>query len=126
MPIKTKSKIKKNIDQLIDDNFMDKNKFSMTIENIVKDSNQTLNYIDAIVDFCESKDLEVESVVKLIAPSLKQKIKAEATRLNYIKKTNQRCTTYLICLLLKFIVLMLQLKLILQQIDMIIFVMETT
>ena len=50
MPIKTKSKIKKNIDQLIDDNFMDKNKFSMTIENIVKDSNQTLNYIDAIVD----------------------------------------------------------------------------
>ena len=89
MPIKTKSKIKKNIDQLIADNFMDKNKFSMTIENIVKDSNQTLNYIDAIVDFCESKDLEVESVVKLLAPSLKQKIKAEATRLNYIKKTTR-------------------------------------
>ena len=83
------SKIEQAIDQLIDDNFMDKNKFSMTIENIVKDSNQTLNYIDAIVDFCESKDLEVESVVKLIAPSLKQKIKAEATRLNYIKKTTR-------------------------------------
>ena len=79
----------KNINELIDDTFMDKNKFSMTIENIVKDSNRTLSYIDAIVDFCESKDIEIESVVKLIAPSLKEKIKAEATRLNYIKKTTR-------------------------------------
>jgi hypothetical protein len=79
----------KNINELIDENFMDKNKFSMTIENIVKDSNKSLNYIDAIVDFCETKDIEIESVVKLIAPSLKEKIKAEATRLNYIKKTTR-------------------------------------
>jgi hypothetical protein len=79
----------KSIDQLIDDNFMDKNKFSMTIESIVKDSNKSLNYIDAIVDFCQSKDIEIESVVKLIAPSLKEKIKAEATRLNYIKRTTR-------------------------------------
>jgi len=79
----------KNIDELIDENFMDKNKFSMTIENIVKDSNRTINYIDAIVDYCESRDIEVETVVKLIAPSLKEKIKAEATRLNYIKKTTK-------------------------------------
>ena len=79
----------KNINELIDENFMDKNKFSMTIENMVKDSNRTINYIDAIVDFCESKDIEIESVVKLIAPSLKEKTKAEATRLNYIKKTTR-------------------------------------
>ena len=79
----------KNINELIDENFMDKNKFSMTIENMVKDSNRTINYIDAIVYFCESKDIEIESVVKLIAPSLKEKIKAEATRLNYIKKTTR-------------------------------------
>jgi hypothetical protein len=83
------TKSDKNIDQLIDDNFMDKNKFSMAIENIVKDSNKSINYIDAIVDFCDAKDLEVETVVKLIAPSLKEKIKAEATRLNYIKKTTR-------------------------------------
>ena len=82
-------KTSKNIDELIDENFMDKNKFSMTIENIVKDSNRTINYIDAIVDYCESRDIEVETVVKLIAPSLKEKIKAEATRLNYIKKTTK-------------------------------------
>lgn len=85
MPMKTG----KNIDELIDENFMDKNKFSMTIENIVKDSKRTINYIDAIVDYCETKDIEIETVVKLIAPSLKEKIKAEATRLNYIKKTTK-------------------------------------
>jgi hypothetical protein len=85
MPIKTG----KSINELIDDNFMDKNKFSMTIETLVKNSNKTINYIEAIVDFCESRDIEVESVVKLIAPSLKEKIKAEATRLNYIKKTTR-------------------------------------
>ena len=83
------SKLPKNIDELIDENFMDKNKFSMTIENIVKDSNKTINYIDAIVDFCESKNIEIESVTKLIPPSLKEKIKVEATRLNYIKKINR-------------------------------------
>jgi len=82
-------KTSKNIDELIDENFMDKNKFSMTIENIVKESNKTINYIDAIVEYCESKDIEVESIVKLIAPSLKEKIKAEATRLNYIKRTTK-------------------------------------
>jgi fumarylacetoacetate (FAA) hydrolase family protein len=82
-------KTSKTIDELIDENFMDKNKFSMTIENIVKDSNRTINYIDAIVDYCEIKDIEVESIVKLIAPSLKEKLKAEATRLNYIKKTTK-------------------------------------
>ena len=56
------SKLPKNIDELIDENFMDKNKFSMTIENIVKDSNKTINYIDAIVDFCESKNIEIECI----------------------------------------------------------------
>ena len=79
----------KNINELIDDTFMDKNKFSMTIENIVKDSNRTLSYIDAIVDFCESKDIEVDSVTKLIAPTLKERIKAEAIKLNFIKKTTK-------------------------------------
>ncbi len=79
----------KNITELIEDSFMDKNKFSLTIETIVKNSNKSINYIDAICNFCESKDIEVDSIVKLIAPALKEKIKAEATRLNYIKKTTR-------------------------------------
>ena len=78
-----------DIDKLLDDNFMDKNKFSMTIETIVKDSNKSMNYIDAVVHFCEKKDIEIETVAKLIGPTLKEKIKAEALKLNYIKKTTR-------------------------------------
>jgi len=78
-----------DIDKLLDDNFMDKNKFSMTIETIVMNSNKSMNYIDAVVHFCENKDIEIESVAKLIGPTLKEKIKAEALKLNYIKKTTR-------------------------------------
>lgn len=78
-----------DIDKLLDDNFMDKNKFSMTIETIVKDSNKSMNYIDAVVHFCENKDIEIETVAKLIGPTLKEKIKAEALKLNYIKRTTR-------------------------------------
>ena len=78
-----------DIDKLLDDNFMDKNKFSMTIETIVKDSNKSMNYIDAVVHFCEKRDIEIETVAKLIGPTLKEKIKAEALKLNYIKKTTR-------------------------------------
>ena len=35
------------------------------------------------------KDIEVDSVTKLIAPTLKEKIKAEAIKLNFIKKTTK-------------------------------------
>jgi hypothetical protein len=78
-----------DIDKLLDDNFMDKNKFSMTIETLVKDSNKSMNYIDAVVHFCEKRDIEIETVAKLIGPTLKEKIKAEALKLNYIKKTTR-------------------------------------
>ena len=79
----------KNINELIDDTFMDKNKFSMTIENIVKDSNRTLSYIDAIVLFCENNNIEFDSVPKLISKPLKEKIKYEAMELNFLKRTSR-------------------------------------
>jgi hypothetical protein len=78
-----------DIDKLLDDNFMDKNKFSLTIETMVKESDKSMNYIDAVVYFCENKDIEIESVAKLIGPTLKEKIRAEALKLNYIKKTTR-------------------------------------
>ena len=74
----------------------------MTIETMVIESNKSINYIDAICDFCESKDIEVESVVKLIAPALKEKIKQKQQDLTTSRK-NKRCTTYLIMNSLKFI-----------------------
>ena len=48
-----------------------------------------LGYIDAIVHYCEQNAIDVESVPKLISKPLKEKLKWEATELNYLKRTTQ-------------------------------------
>ncbi len=74
----------KKVNDVLEENFMTAAKFSLEIENIVKDSE--LNYIEAIVMFCEEKSIEIENVNKLINKPLKEKLKYEAQRLNFIKK----------------------------------------
>jgi len=75
------------IDEVFEENFMTASKFSLEIENIVKDSN--LNYIEAILQFCEDKSIEIDSVGKLISKPLKEKLKYDAQRLNFMKKTSR-------------------------------------
>ena len=48
-----------------------------------------MNYIDAVLHFCEVNEIEVESVPKLLSKPLKEKIKYEAMELNFIKKTSR-------------------------------------
>ena len=48
-----------------------------------------MNYIDAIVFYCEKNEIEIESVPKLISKPLKEKLKYDAQKLNYIKKTSR-------------------------------------
>jgi hypothetical protein len=48
-----------------------------------------MNYIDAIVYFCEQNSVDLESVPKLISKPLKDKIKFEAMELNFLKKTSR-------------------------------------
>ena len=74
----------KKVNDVLEENFMTAAKFSLEIENIVKDSE--LNYIEAIVMFCEDKNIEIENVNKLISKPLKEKLKYEAQKLNFIKK----------------------------------------
>ena len=52
-------------------------------------SSSDINYIDALVSYCEDKNIEFESVGKLISKPLKDKLKAEATELNYLKRTSR-------------------------------------
>ena len=59
----------------------------MEIEKIV--ANDELNYIDAILHYCESNSLEVESITKLISKPLKERLKWDATRLNFMKRTSR-------------------------------------
>ena len=63
-------------------------RFAQEIESLVKD-NQNLSYIDAIVHFCESNSIDLESVPKIISKPLKDKIKCEAMELNFLKKTSR-------------------------------------
>ena len=72
------------INDALEENFMTASKFSLEIENIVKDG--SLNYIEAIVMYSEEKSIEIEGVNKLINKPLKEKLKYEAQKLNFIKK----------------------------------------
>ena len=65
---------------------MIKNNFVEEIEIICKD--KKIQYIDAIVIWCEKNNLELENAAYWIKkdPVLKFKIQAEAENLNFLKK----------------------------------------
>lgn len=71
----------------IEDKFMTAAKFSQDVERIAYENN--MNYIDAIVHYCETNEIEIESVSKLISKPLKEKLKYDAQKLNFIKKTTR-------------------------------------
>ena len=60
-----------------------KKKFTNSVEGLV--ISKKLSYIDAIVYFCQQNHLEPDSVKGLITPPLKEKIKAEAIDLRFLK-----------------------------------------
>lgn len=76
------------LESALESKFLCQAKFSKIIEEIVK-VNDDMNYIDAIVSYCESNNLEVESVIKLISKPLKEKIKCDAINLNFLKRTSR-------------------------------------
>ena len=71
------------------DKFMTQAKFSVMVEDVVKNSNGLTNYIDAVVVVCDEYEIEIETVNKLISRPLKDKIKYNAQQLNYVKKTSR-------------------------------------
>jgi len=77
----------KELEKAIESKFLTPSKFAMEIEKIVVEEH--LNYIDAIVHYCEINELEVDSVTKLVSKPLKEKLKWDATRLNFMKRTSR-------------------------------------
>jgi len=65
-----------------------KKKFTTSVETIVIEKG--LSYIDAIVYFCQENHLEPESIKGLITPPLKEKIKAEAVGLRFLKESHAK------------------------------------
>jgi len=80
---------KENLNEILDEKFMTATKFSLEIENLMKVSNGTMNYIECIVHYCNENNIEVETVSKLVTKSLKEKLKYDAQRLNYMKKSSK-------------------------------------
>jgi hypothetical protein len=70
-----------------DDKFMTQSRFSDEVEQLVKSSNGLTNYIDAIIAICDNYEIEIDTVSKLISKPLKDKLKYDAQKLNFIKRT---------------------------------------
>ncbi len=77
----------KELEKVIEKKFLTAAKFSMEIENIV--ANEKINYIDAICQYCEMNDIEVDSIAKLVSKPLKERLKYDAINLNFMKKTSR-------------------------------------
>lgn len=82
--MKSKSEVK----SILKSKFLCQDKFSNEIEQLVKE-NVEMNYIEAICHYCEENNIEIEKVSKLISKPLKEKLKCNATNLNYLKRTSK-------------------------------------
>ena len=71
----------------IEPQMMDKNRFTKMIEDAVKTLN--ISYIDSIVHLCEKHNIEIEDVRKYVSPVVKNKLEAEAMKLNYLPRGNE-------------------------------------
>jgi hypothetical protein len=62
-------------------------KFSLVIENVVKD--KKLTYMDAITWWCEENEFDIETAAKLLNINIKEKIKFEAQELNFLERPSR-------------------------------------
>ena len=79
---------KDELEKVMEKKFFCPAKFEQEIETLVLE-NKDMNYIDAIVFFCDQNSIDVEAVPKLISKPLKDKIKRDAQELNFMKKTSR-------------------------------------
>ena len=68
---------------IITKRFRSPNEFSLYIEErVVK---ERIGYMDAIIDYCNTNDVDVDSIGNLVNASLKQKVQNEAEEQNMLK-----------------------------------------
>ena len=79
---------KDELEKVLESKFFCPTRFAQEIEALVL-NNSDMNYIDAIVFFCDKHSLDLESVPKLISKPLKEKIKCDAQELNFMKRTSR-------------------------------------
>jgi hypothetical protein len=69
------------------DMMLTKVRFNRMIEDTVK--KHRLSYLEAIVHLCEENQIEVEDIKKFISDPMKEKLEAEAMKLNYLPRGNE-------------------------------------
>ena len=79
---------KDELEKVMESKFFCPSRFAQEIESLVL-VNKDMNYIDAVVHFCDQNSIDMESVSKLISKPLKEKIKCDALELNFMKKTSR-------------------------------------
>lgn len=68
------------------DNILTKQSLATIIEKLVIDEKMT--YMEAVLHYCEEKQIDPLDIGKLISPVIKSKIEAEAMTRNLLPKTN--------------------------------------
>jgi hypothetical protein len=71
---------------VIEENFLNKSKFTKLIEQTVNE--KQLSYMDAILWLCEKNGIEPEDVKKFLSSIIKDKVEAEAMKLNFLPRQN--------------------------------------
>ena len=80
---------KKSTTKSAEDKFLTPTKFSQEIERLVKTSGGLISYIEAVFTYCQENEIELETVPKLLSKPLKERLRHEAQRLNYMKQTSK-------------------------------------
>lgn len=75
------------INEELNKKFISKDKFAEDVEALVLSTE--MNYIDAIVEYCEEHGIELDTVSKLVSKPLKEKLRVQAMDLNFLKKTTR-------------------------------------
>mgnify|MGYP001270968020 FL=1 len=74
---------KNNLEELA---VMTPKKFALKIEKMVNLGLGQTTYMDAILDYCEKNQMEPDAVAPLISKPLKEKIEADARKLNFLPR----------------------------------------
>jgi hypothetical protein len=60
--------------------------FSIKIENLVE--KKCIPYMEAIILYCQTSELEVEVAAKMLSGAIKSKLRIEAEDLNFLPRSN--------------------------------------
>jgi hypothetical protein len=73
------------VEYLITREFTNSLEFSMFIEKKALERN--IKCMEALLQYCEEKDIDPTAIATMISASLKEKIRAEAENINLLKRT---------------------------------------